>query len=70
MEKQKKKKNSKAIAFAAQTAISAVGFVVVSLLMKKTLAKVYRDSVAKEEIDFDHMGPEIVKKEKDSADGM
>lgn len=70
MEKQKKKKNSKVIAFAAQTALSAIGIGAISLLMKKSLTKVYRDSVAKDEIDFDNMGPEIVKKENDSADGV
>lgn len=42
--------------------LAVVGFIVVPKLVKKYGNRVYKESLKKEEIDFDNMGPEIVKK--------
>ena len=44
-------------------ALAAVGFFVIPPLMKKYSNKLYKKSLKKDEIDFDNLGPEIVKKE-------
>lgn len=45
-------------------AVTVIGFLVIPPLMKKYSNKIYKSSLKKGEIDFDNMGPEIVKKEK------
>lgn len=45
-------------------ALAAVGFVVIPPLVKKYSSRLYKASISKEEIDFDNLGPEIVKKEE------
>lgn len=44
-------------------ALTVVGFIVIPPLLKKYTNKMYKASLKKEEIDFDNMGPEIVKKD-------
>lgn len=44
-------------------ALAAVGFIVIPPLMKKYSNKLYKKSLKEDEIDFDNLGPEIVKKE-------
>ncbi len=44
-------------------ALTVIGFLVIPPLMKKYGNKIYKSSLKKDEIDFDNMGPEIVKKE-------
>lgn len=44
-------------------ALTVVGFIVIPPLLKKYTNKMYKVSLKKEEIDFDNMGPEIVKKD-------
>ncbi|MBR0399806.1 MAG: hypothetical protein IJH95_03190 [Mogibacterium sp.] len=44
-------------------AVTVIGFLVIPPLMKKYSNKLYKSSLKKDDIDFDKMGPEIVKKE-------
>ena len=41
-----------------------LGIIVIPPLLKKYGVKLYKSSAKKEEIDFDNLGPEIVKKDK------
>lgn len=43
-------------------ATTVVGIIVIPPLLKKCGVKLYKSSAKKEEIDFDNLGPEIVKK--------
>lgn len=63
MEESKKKKATKVLYFVGGAVLTAVGFIVIPPLIKKYSNKVYKASVANEDIDIDSMGPEIVKKE-------
>lgn len=45
-------------------AVTVIGFLVIPPLMKKYGNKLYKSSLKKDEIDYENMGPEIVKKEK------
>ena len=42
-----------------------VGFMIIPPLIDKCSKKVYRASLKNEEIDFDDMGPEILRKDKE-----
>lgn len=42
--------------------LTVIGFTVIPKLIKKYGNKEYKSSLKKEEIDFNEMGPEIVKK--------
>lgn len=46
--------------------LTVVGFIIIPPLMKKYSNKLYKSRIKSEDIDFDNMGPEIVKKTKDS----
>ena len=51
-------------------AVIIIGFIIIPPLMKKYGNKIYKFSLKKDYIDFDNMGPEIVKKEdKDDREG-
>jgi hypothetical protein len=54
-------KRTQLIWIAGSVALLAVGVFVVPKILKKATAKVYKNS--QPELDFDNMGPEIVKKE-------
>ena len=54
-------KKKELVWIAGSIALLAVGVYVVPKLLKKATAQVYKNS--QPEIDFDEMGPEIVKKE-------
>lgn len=43
--------------------LTVIGFTVIPPLLKKYTTKLYKSSLKKDEIDFDGMGPVIVKKE-------
>ena len=45
--------------------LTVVGFIIIPPLMKKYSNKLYKSRIKSEDIDFDSMGPEIVKKTKD-----
>lgn len=49
-------------------AVMVIGFLVIPPLMKKYGNKLYKSSLKKDEIDFENMGPEIVKKEETKED--
>lgn len=46
--------------------LTAIGFMVIPPLMKKYSNKLYKSRTKSDDIDFDNMGPEIVKKTQDS----
>ena len=45
-------------------AVTIVGFLVMPQIMKKCGSKLYKYSLKKDKIDYENMGPEIVKKGK------
>ena len=45
-------------------AVTAMGFLVIPSLMKKYSNKLYKSLLKKDEISFENMGPEVVKKEE------
>ncbi len=49
-------------------AVMVIGFLVIPPLMKKYGNKLYKSSLKKDEIDFENMRPEIVKKEEKKED--
>lgn len=65
-EENKKKRSaiSTALVVAGSAAFTVVGVVVIPPLLKKYSNKLYKFSVKKNEIDFDNLGPEIVRKEE------
>ena len=63
MKEPKNKKTPKVLYFVGGIAITATGFIVIPPLIKKYSNKVYKESLADDVIDFDNMGPEIIKKE-------
>lgn len=56
------KKQNIALWVIGSVALTAIGFLVIPKLIKKYGDKIYKSSLKNEEIDFDEMGPEIVKK--------
>ncbi len=49
-------------------AVAVIGVLVIPPLMKKYGSKLYKSSAKKDEIDFDNLGPEIVKKNDDKEE--
>lgn len=45
-------------------AVTAIGFLVIPPLMKKCSNKLYKSSLKKDKINFENMGPEVLKKEE------
>lgn len=45
-------------------AVTVIGFLLIPQMMRKCSNKIYKYSLKKGEVDFENMGPEIVKKEK------
>lgn len=50
--------------FIGLTTVTTIGFLVIPSLMKKYSNKLYKFSLKKDKIDFENMGPEVLKKEK------
>lgn len=50
------------------TVLVVTGFVILPKIIEKVSRATYRTSLKNEEIDFDNMGPEIVKKEEKEGD--
>lgn len=46
--------------------LTVVGFMIIPPLMEKYSNKLYKSRINSDDIDFDSMGPEIVRKTKDS----
>ena len=49
-------------------ALTAVAFVVIPPVINKVSRKVYRAQNNTSDIDFENMGPEVVRKEQDTQD--
>lgn len=49
-------------------ALTAVGFVVIPPIINSMSRKVYKSSVDTSDIDFENMGPEIVRKDATTED--
>ncbi len=56
------KKQNIVLGIMGSVVLTVIGFIVIPKLIKKYGDKAYKSSLEKEEIDFDEMGPEIVKK--------
>ena len=57
-------KNSKiVVCVVGFVAVAIIGFLIIPPIMKKMGNKIYKSSAKKDEIDFDSLGPEIVKKD-------
>lgn len=50
--------------FIGLVAMTAIGFLLIPPLMKKCSNKIYKSSLKKDRIDFENMGPEVLKKVK------
>lgn len=61
-------KNDKLLLLVGSIALMVVGFIIIPPLMKKCSNKAYKKSCSSEEIDFENLGPEIVKKSKDEGE--
>ena len=50
--------------FIGLAAMTVIGFLLIPPLMKKCSNKIYKSSLKKDRIDFENMGPEVLKVEK------
>lgn len=50
--------------FIGLVTVTTIGFLVIPSLVKKYSNKLYKFSLKKDKIDFENMGPEVLKKEK------
>lgn len=66
--KAKKKRSSKVWLFVGGAAVTATGFIVIPPLIKKYTNKVAKHNSSTENIDFDNLGPEIVRKNDDEKE--
>lgn len=64
----KKEKKSNALnqmlVIVGGVALMVAGFIIIPPLLNKCSNKIYKNSLRKEKIDFDNMGPEIVPHDK------
>ena len=64
MEDQKKKARiKKAAVIVGSAAATVAGVLVIPTVINKLSSKLYKESIGRKPIDFDNMGPEIVRKE-------
>lgn len=61
-------KNENLLYVIGSVVLMVAGFIFIPPLMKKYTNKAYKKSCSSEEIDFDNLGPEIVKKSKDEEE--
>ena len=59
---------SAALVVSGTVALSVVGIAVLPPLLKKCSNKIYKVLVKKDEIDFENLGPEIVRKEEENTE--
>ena len=50
--------------------LTVVGFIAIPPLMKKVERKIYKRSLKRDYVDYDNLGPEIVKTEKKAGDNQ
>jgi hypothetical protein len=62
------KKGKKILFVVGGIALTAAAFVVIPPAINKVSRKVYRAQNDTSDIDFDNMGPEVVRKEQDTQD--
>jgi len=58
-----KKKNSKLLRFIGCGVLTVLGFIIVPPIITKISNKIYKMNSDTDKIDFDNLGPEIVKRE-------
>lgn len=63
MKNNRKKTGHKKLLIVVGAALTVIGFIMIPSRIDKYGNKLYKASLKTEEIDFDNMGPEIVKKE-------
>lgn len=66
MEEKSKCKKIAVVSFG--TILTVGGFIAIPQLVKKYSNKMYKDSLSKEKIDFENLGPVIVKTETEAID--
>lgn len=64
----KHKKVSKTILIAGGVLLTALGFMIIPSLLKKCSNSLYKKTIKNEDIDFEDMEPEIIKKENAEED--
>ena len=62
------KKGKKILFVVGGVALTAAAFVVIPPAINKVSQKIYRTQNDTSDIDFDNMGPEVVRKEQDTQD--
>lgn len=62
MKQKRKKRASQILLFIAGMVTTIVGFIIIPTFIDQFGKKLYKASLKSEEIDFDSMGPEIVRK--------
>lgn len=66
--KRKRSWVSKVLTVSGAVALTAVGCVVIPPLLEKSSNKAYKALVKRDEIDFDNLGPEIVRKDENKTE--
>lgn len=61
----KKSIKEKVLTVMGAVVLTAAGFVIIPPLIQKVGNKIYKSSLKRNKIDFDHMGPKIVNKNSD-----
>lgn len=59
-----KKRKRKVLWCVGSVFLTVIGFVVIPVIISRYGNKVYKSSLKREQINFDDLGPEIVKKEE------
>ena len=60
--------NTTAIVVAGVVVLTIAGCLIIPPLLKKCSNKAYKLSIKKDEIDFDNLGPEIIRKKSNDAE--
>ena len=66
--KEKSSKLSAALVLTGTAALTIAGAIIIPPLLRKYGNKLYKSSIKNEEIDFDNLGPEIVRKEEQGVE--
>ena len=66
--KEKRSKVSTALVITGTAALTIAGVIIVPPLLRKYSNRLYKSFTKNEEIDFDNLGPEIVRKEEQGTE--
>ena len=66
--KEKRSKVSTALVITGTAALTIAGVIIVPPLLRKYSNRLYKSFTKNEEIDFDNLGPEIVRKEEQGVE--